>query len=174
MIPDAVLIQRPAADLDLLLSLTQKALGYSIVAGVDAGRKKHSPADKFLSCLCSFQERNAVAFHNGVLGHVSYSVLMVADERDLLDILSIADGMHFLVADTVSRGVMAAVLTGSLNQWQSAVVQGMSKSVETNVRASYGKIMRLLEGEGLSDVWRDYHTKPSADHTFLLEHHRNG
>lgn len=175
MTPDAVLILSPSVDLPRLLSLTHKMLGYSLADAVDASRKQHSDDDKFLSCLAALRDQQAPAgLSQDVLSHTSYSFLVAADERDLLDMLSFADGMHFVVQDTVARGVQAAFITGTLSQWREAVIGGMSRNAQPNVRVGFHKIMRLLEERGLAATWRDYITKPLNDSTLLLEYRRNG
>ena len=128
-------------------------------------------AEKFLSCLAAMKTQDAqVGLSPHLLTHVTFSVLLAAAERDMQDILECCSGMPFVIADTVARGVQAAVVTGTLAQWRDAVISGCQHSVEVTVRALFNKILNLFEAVNLN-VWRDCNRKP-AGQTFLLEDHR--
>jgi len=173
MPPSVVLIQQPKIDFDTLLTLTNKLLGYSPAAKIDQSRLEHSDAERFISCLAALRDPNAPAgITPNLLGHASYSALIAADERDVLDILEAVSGMHFVVAETVSRGVMLAVVTGTLAQWRDAVKTGTSQNGELNVRACWCHIMSLFTQAGLANLWKDCVTKPLKDNTFYLEDKR--
>lgn len=173
MIADAVLIQRPAIDFGTFLSLGTKALGYSPASAADASRRPLGDAERFLSCLAAMRDQKAPAtLAPHLLGHVYFSVLIAAEEQDLLDILQVASGMSFVTTDTVVRHIHLALISGTLNQWRDAVKGGTTADVTLNVRGCFGKIMGLFEREGLSGVWNDFTKKPLDDRTFLLEDKR--
>ncbi len=136
-------------------------------------RLEHSDTERFISCLAAFRDEKAAAgLTPNLLHHASFSLFIVADERDLLDIIQFASGMPVVFAETLARGVLAAVITGTLAQWRDAVKSGANPDAETNVRACFCQIMSLFEQAGLNDVWRDYQTKPMSDRTFYLEDRR--
>lgn len=118
-------------------------------------RDEHAPAGLTPNLLC----------------HVSFSVLIAAEERDLMDIIQAASSMPLVVTETRARGIMAAVVTGTLAQWRDAVVAGATQDAEHNVRACFCQIKNLFESVGLS-VWRDFNIKPSNDQLFYLEDKR--
>jgi len=169
----AVIVVRPAADLDTLIALSHDMLGYSLAASVDTSRLKHSDTTRFISCLAALRDQNAPAgITPNLLQFASYVLLIAADERDLIEILEATGGMPFVIAETVQRGVYEAVVAGTLGQWRDAVKSGANQHAEHNVRALYCKIMTLFDAEGLSDVWKDFTVKPLKDHTFFLEDKR--
>lgn len=168
---DAVLIQQPAIDFATFLGLTHTALGYSPASASDATRRPMSDAERFISCLEALRDPKATAgLRLNLLTHVSFSVLIAADERDVVEILECAAGMPFVGTETVRRDVRILVVTGTLAQWRDAVVTG--SNAKGAAQACYCKIMGLFEAAGLN-VWSDCKKKQTADpRLFLLEYHR--
>ena len=174
MQPDAVLIQRPAVDFTTFLGLSHQMLGYSPARAADACPRELTDAERFLSCLAALRDPGApVGLTPNLLAHVSFSVLVAADERDLLDILEAASGMSFVATETLARGVQASVITGTLGQWRDAVRSGTKQTAEPTVRACYCKILVLFEQAGLGHVWADCEKRPAPDQLFYLEDKRN-
>lgn len=125
-------------------------------------------AEKLLSCLASLKEENGEITPN-LLSHVSFSVLVIADERDLLDILEQTSGMSFIRVETTAAGVNLAVLSGTLAQWKAAVAAGTSEATQPTVRTCYSKILLLFDRAGLTSVWNDFERRPAPDRSgFLL------
>ncbi len=171
MIPNAVLIQEPAIDFRTFLKHTNEMLGYSPSAQADASRRILHDAEKFLSCLAGMKDQNApVGISPHLLTHVSFSLLVAADERDMQDILELCSGMPFTITDTVARGVQATVITGTLAQWRSTVISGCQSYVDTAIRGLFNHIVSLFEAVNLS-VWKDCDRKPAGS-TFLLTDQR--
>lgn len=170
MTPDAILIQQPAIDFGHFLSISNDALGYSPAAASDASPRQQSDAERFLSCLAAMQDEKAAAgMVPTLLNHVSFSALIVADERDLLGIIQAGGGIPFVHSETVRRGVLIAVMTGTLSQWRDAVKTGTNPANDQNIRACYSKLLTLFEQSGLN-VWQDFHHKTTPDRLLYLEH----
>ncbi len=166
-----ILIAQPVVDFTTFLALAHKVLGYSPSVNVDHSIVDRSDAERFISCLAALRDPQAPAgITPNLLGHVSYSVLMLTDERDLIDILEACAGMPVVSSETLSRNVMLAILTGTLAQWRDAIVSGSTRDAEYNVRQTFCQIMSLFEQAGLGKVWKDYQTKPLDDNTFYLEY----
>ncbi len=120
MKPSVAVISEPVIDFTTLIGVAQQALGYSPGAKADQVRRDMPDAERLISCLSAFHDQAAPAgLTPNLLAHVSFSVLVVADERDIIDILEAASGMAIVTADTVSRGVMIAVLSGTLTPGRS-------------------------------------------------------
>lgn len=169
---DAVLIQRPAIDFTTFLGLSHKMFGYSPASAADRNRRELHDVERFLSCLAALQDPDAlVGLSPHLLTHVSFSVLLATNERDLLDVLEYCSGMPFVAADTVVRGFQAAVVTGTLAQWRNAIISGCQSEVEGSVRALFNKILSIFEAANLN-VWTDCARRPSNDNTLLLEDKR--
>lgn len=168
MVPDVRLIAVPSVDFDTFLGLSQQALGRNPAAAGDASPRNLSDTERFIGCLVSMQ---CPAEHPGLfphlLTHVSFSILVAADDRDMFDIIQIASGMPFVVTDTIMRGVQLAVITGDLNQWRDAVKSGSSLRKEFNVRAFFNRVMNLFVDAGLN-AWTEFKKTDFHDQTFLL------
>jgi hypothetical protein len=148
----------------------RQVLGYSPLAGVGAAEREMSDAETFLSCLAAFHDEKAPAgFALHLLPHVSYSILVVADDQDMRDILEYCSGMSFVTANTLARGATAAVISGTLAQWRNAVASGSGRNVEGSVRLGFNNIRRLFSAACL-DLWDDYCVSEADDHTLLLEY----
>lgn len=168
---EVVLVTKPAVDFLALLKLTQDALGFNIASNADSSHRKFSETEKFLSCLASLKDEEGVITTN-LLSHVSFSVLIIADERDLIDILERTSGMSFVRAETTVSSVDLAVLTGNLAQWRDAVAAGTSESTPPTVRTCYSKILMLFDRAGLTSVWSNFDRRNAPDRSgFLLEYH---
>ena len=168
----AILIQQPNIDFGEFLKATHEMFGYSLATNSDASHKQLSDSERFLSCLTSMKDPSAaVGLPPHLLTHVSFSVLVATNERDLMDVLECCSSMPFTSAETLVRGVQAAVITGTLTQWKSAVLAGCHETTEPSVRFMFNQILALFEGVNLN-VWGDCTKRESRDHTLLLEDHR--
>lgn len=172
MIPDALLIQQPSVDFTAFLGRASHALGFSPSSQADACRRQLHDSEKFLSCLSAMKDQEAtVGLSPHLLAHVTFSLLITADERDMLDILEYCSGMPFVAADTCARGIQIAVVTGNLSQWRDATISGCQPQIETSVRMLFNNVVALFESVNLN-VWTDCERRP-AGRTFLLEDHRS-
>ena len=170
---DAVLIIKPHIDFKTLLGLSSEALGYKPTEKSDAGLLDVSDTERFISALAAIRDpKSPAGLIAGLLTHVSFSVFLACEERDMIDVLQSAAGMPFVVADTVARGVQVAVISGTLAQWRDAVSNGSTLTTEGEVRLCFNRIHSLFEGAGL-DVWTDFRVHPAEDATFYLEDKRN-
>lgn len=165
----AILIQQPNVDFSAFLAHAHEMFGYSPASESDACHKQLSDSERFLSCLAAMKDRNApVSLPPHLLAHVSFSVLVAANERDILDVLEYCSTMAFTTAETVARGIDAAVITGTLAQWRDAVIAGCRPQVEASVRDLFNKILSLFESQNLG-VWENCSRKTHQDNTLLLE-----
>lgn len=173
MNPEALLINRPAIDFRTFLGIGRKVMGYSLGEASNSAHREVPDAERFLSCLAALRDQKApVSLPPKLLTHVSFSVLLVADDRDMPDILECCAGMPFTLADTLARGVQIAVVSGALGQWRDAVASGMTPGEEASVRHCFNKIRKLFRAEGL-DVWTDFNLREAPDHvTYYLEDKR--
>ncbi len=165
-----LLIQSPAFDFAKLFASSYEMFGYSVSASSDSSHKRLSDSERFLSCLASMKDQNApVGLSPRLLNHVSFSILLATNERDLMDVLECCSSMSFTTADTIIRGVLAAVVTGTLAQWKTAVLSGCHSTTEPSVRFIFNKILAEFESANLG-VWSDCSRKNHRDdNTLLLE-----
>lgn len=166
---DAILINQPAIDFAALLGFTSEALGYNIAAKSDTCGRRLSDAEKFVSCLAALRDPDALpGLRPNLLNQVSFSVLVIAEAKDVKDILEAASTLPFVRKRTKVRGVEFVILHGTLAQWRDAVISGTHYA---QAQACYCKIAALFEGVGLN-VWRDCNRNPSPNGLFQLEDKR--
>jgi hypothetical protein len=169
MQPHAVLITQPTVDFATLIAVSHQALGYSIATASDASRKQQHAAERFLSLLAAMRDRAAPAgLSPNLLHHVSFSVLIAADELDTIEILECASGMPFVSVETLTRGIQLNIVSGTLAQWRDAVVSGTRRSGA--VQTLYCQIMGLFEAHNLNP-WSEFNKRWSGQ-VFLLEDKR--
>jgi len=172
MLPAAIIISRPTVDMATFIGVSHKVLGRSPASNVDACSRPMLDAERLLSCLAVLRDPEA---RNGLqpnlLAHVAFSLFLVADERDFLDIIECAAGMPVVFTETLVHNVMAAVITGTLGQWRDAVKAGSDSNAEHSVRHCFNQIHGLFVAEGLN-VWSEFKQRPGSEHTFLFEDKR--
>ncbi len=172
MTSHAVLVQQPSIDFTQFLGNSHEMFNTSLSAKADASHKQLTDTERFLSCLAAMQDGEApVSLPPNLLTHVSFSVLIAIDDREMLDVLTCCSKMPFVVADTVARGIQAAVITGSLSQWRRAVLSGCRMDAQQPVRELFNRILTLFEAACL-DVWADCRRREGPGNTLLLEDQR--
>ena len=157
MTPRSALVTQPALSVETLAVACSQLFDHKPVDGVDKSVRKLSDAERFLSIIDAMRCPDApVGLSPDLLKHVSFSVLTVALEQDMLSILEVCSGMSVTLADTKGRGIMAGVITGTLDQWRDAVVAGCSRHIIAEVRAGFNQIHSLFVGAGLGSIWKGY------------------
>jgi hypothetical protein len=172
MIPHSALITQPSLAVEQLVLACSQLFDHKVADGIDSSPRNLTDAEKFLSILAAMREPGAPAsLPPDLLKHVTFSVLTVAEERDMVDILDICSGMCTTLAATRGRGIIAVVLTGRLNEWRDAVTTGCSKYIQFEVRSGFNQIHSLFVGAGLGAIWKGY--RQTNDGTlFHLTHER--
>lgn len=167
MIVDVALIQRPNVDFAKFLTVTREALGYSPAKAADASRVKLSDTERFISCLDALRNPESVpGLREDLLSHVQFGVLFAVDERDLVEVLEVAQ-MQFVTTETRIRGVSMGVISGTLAQWRDAVIRGTQKTGA--VQAMYCRVLAAFESDGIK-LWAHCKRMPSPDpRLFSLE-----
>lgn len=168
MIPKSTFISQPSVEFGVLLQACDEILGHKVTHGVDSTSKRLSDSERFLSILSAMRDAEArVGFPPNLLTHVSFSVLTVASDVDMMDILEACSGMAFTHAETKMRGILVSVITGTMQQWRDAIVTGTQHSQAT-IRAGFNQLHDLFVQVGLGSIWNDYEQKPQDDGTYLL------
>jgi hypothetical protein len=164
---EAVLISQPSVDFSTFLGVAHSALGYSPAASADASGREMSDSERFLSCLAAIRDREAVAgMVPGLLGFVSFSVLMIGQSSDLLAILS-APELSFIAGQTLADDIHLAVCNGTLSAWREAVRHGASATAPKRVRTAMLRIKSLFDRAGLGAAWSDMVEKQTMTGAFL-------
>lgn len=160
-------IARTQVDWQALLQLAKQVLGRSISAGVDNRKQVVGDLRSYLAVLGELDiegsDPDAVLREAGsLLRHVHYGFL-VATATDLrVDVLAESDLR-------VSGESKCFVVSGNLEQWRTAIINGCTSRSKYVVRLFYDKCLAIFEREGLGSVWLMYEKANVADRTFRLE-----
>lgn len=168
MILNVCVIQTPNYQLPTFLSLCLKMLGYSPAKKADAAGLKDQ--SHLLSTLAAFKDESVIpGVKNAhiIYDIVPYSCLLVAYEQDMLFLLECLPGMPFTVVDTTARGVQAAIVTGTLQQWRSTVNRWCKAEQNKDIREAFNKVYQAFQQIGLAEVFAQTR-KDLHDNTFAL------
>jgi len=151
MKPAVALILTPRLHLDRLLPITRQLLGYNLAQSADTTPIPLKDMVHQLACLAAFRNAKAApVLSKDCLSLLSVGFIIAAEEEDMILIAEAAKGLDFIVTETQQRGVLAAILSGSLNNWRAAIECGAK--VSGNVQHCYALIRSQLEHEGLTGL----------------------
>ncbi len=176
MEPMIIPIVTPQVDWQTFLSTATAAVRTSITKAVDkGGLEPRSPA-AFIVSIAEFQADvdSALAIlrdAGGLLKHLSYTFLFVAEESDL-QFLYEESCLNISTTYLDSAKWKAAIVSGNLEQWRSAVINGCSDRVSVSYRKLMGKCLLFFEKIGLGELWAFHKKTTTLDGTFLLTHKR--
>lgn len=136
---DAQLVEHSSPLFDNLMRWTHQALGASIARVAD--ERKLKGVEKYASCL---SELGADPYR-----HIHLSFQIVCEDVDVLAILQAA-GLPFIARDTIRRGIIYALISGTVAQWRDAVNAGLKKESTSEI---YLKIKGQIQAVGL-DPWK--------------------
>ncbi len=175
MDPGVALVLLTKLDLDIFLPLSRDMLGYSPAQNADRALAPFKDLEFGLVCASAFKDEAAPPHLTAVcpqlnLFHAGF--LIAADERDMVDILELA-AMPYVRTDTLSRGITAVVISGSLAQWRDAIkLACLAQSRDPcprGVRAAFNTVYKILVDNGLQRIFNGLQTSDLPDRTFLLE-----
>ena len=168
MTPTGIIVQQSVLNTPTFLAACVELLGYSPARAADSQNLKDTAHD--LSCLSSFRARDAnpgVKYAKEIYELITIGVLVVADERDMPEILEVA-GLPFALTETKVRGIQAALVSGTFANWRTVVPRGCSSDVPMPVRICYDTFYLQFRSIGLEAIF-EKSQRTLDDNTFLLE-----
>lgn len=154
MKPAAALILTPRLHLDKLLPITRELLGRNLAQSADTTPIPLKSIIHQLACLAAFRNAKAApVLSKDCVSLLSVGFVVAAEEEDMILIVEAAKGLDFIVTETQQRGVLAAIVSGTLNNWRTAIACGVKAG--GNVQHCYALIRSQLEHEGLGDLCRE-------------------
>lgn len=171
MTPGVALIIKPELDLNLFLPLARKLLDYSPAKEADGSAVPLLALAHQLACIAAFKNKKApatVRHARPYLGLFAVGFIVASDERDMVLILEATRGMECVVTETTQRGVQAAIISGTLAQWQRAIKLACQTSVVLPVRQVFNAMYKQLAEQGLRSIFDGLRISDQPDQTFLL------
>ena len=163
------LVQFSQLDLAKTLQIGRVMLDRNLDDAADAAG--HDPPLHHMLCVAAMKNPDAKSANDikPYLGMFHAGFIIAADERDWTEILEIA-GLPCVTSFTVDRNILAGFITGTLLQWQEAVLRGCQRDVSQDVRALYNQLYTQLKNIGLTAAFDFSSTNHPRDTTFLLEY----
>jgi len=138
---NVVLVMFSDYDLATLATLTHTMFGQSICREAD---KKELPEKLHnLECLKNFGENQNI----NKIYFVSF--LILADSRDILDLLTICNGLSFIYSPTRNRDCETLIVTGSLCAWDQVLVNAFSVVRRYEIENIFKTIYKEVEKLGI-------------------------
>lgn len=168
---DALFIGRLAIDTETFLGASKEVLGRSLSKKLDAQGKDVTSVSGYLALLSALKnpdlDFNLILENPGSLLQHQFYVFLIACSRNTLNELLEETKLSIQSAESNS-GIMLAVISGTLEDWRSAIINICSEKTSFNLRLLFDKILLLFEQEGLSRLWSQYTKKTLPDKTFKL------
>ena len=176
MLPEITLVAGTATDWPRFVSAVNATLGRSPTRELDnCGMTVGSPGT-YLAALAEFQKAGsnpltAVREADRTLEHLSLTFLCAVDTPTALAVLKASYGLAVLGCEP-SRGRDNFLLSGSLRNWRTAVVENCTPGADPQARAFFNSVWSTLDRLGFRDLFARYQRKDLKDTTFALEQKR--
>lgn len=168
-----VLASFSRVEMDTLLPIARQAFGRSIAASAD--KAGFDPPLHHMLCIAAIKEKNLKPTASSAAAYLDLfhaGFFIAASEYDFAEILEIA-AMPSVSADTVTRGVRAAYIAGTLTQWRQAIMRGCVADTGPEARHVFNGVYKALCKLGLSPALQLQPGQEREDKTFLIEHKKS-
>lgn len=149
-------------------------VGRSPTRGIDDSGLKLSNHAIFLASLAEFhsgkpeQPLDILRNDNMVLRHLFFGFLISGTKSMICRIMEMTD-LDITTTNTLADG-RAAVVTGTLQVWKSAIVICLHQQLDFDLRCVFNKCLDVFFAAGLQNVFADYRKTGLPDKTYLLEY----
>lgn len=150
------------------IQTTQAVLGYSPTRGLDAGTlPKHSDPAAFLACV-DFGNKPEYALREGpAQGWFAHYFVSFLAELNQETINAFSEHTRISVLSRQGRGSFLVVLSGTMDLWHSAIVNGCRRDVDSSFRHCMNDIYNKVLVMGFRPSFRQK-KQDLRDGTFIL------
>ncbi len=169
MTPQVVPITHSVIDWNNYLKIVQRAIGTSITKSLDKAGMTPGSIPAFLFTLADLKQHPPTILRDSssLLRHVSVSFLAIIDSDSLIEFLELGT-LSILTRETIKPEITILILSGNLDQWRSAVIEGCSLESPFQIRSVFDQCLIHFEKAGLGNLWFHYKKRTMSDGTFLL------
>jgi hypothetical protein len=162
---DVIPIARTQVDWHILLSAAKQLLGRSLASGLDARKQQVGDAASYLVALAELEREgvdvtSVLREAGSLLRNIHYSFLVTG-----VNLYWIATTSSLKVTGTER----CAIVSGNLEEWRTAIVNGCTDRSSLEVRMFYDKCLLHFERDGLGQVWNNFAKSTMPDDSFKLE-----
>jgi hypothetical protein len=166
MLPDAILIGRSNINFEVLLGTAKQVLGRSISKTLDSQGKDITKPISYLTLLSEIKNNSFNADDAGhLLAHYFYTFAIACDPKTLNDLL---EQSRLKIISAEGNSMHFAVVSGTLEEWRTAIINCCSEQSSFNLRLLFDKIFLMFEQEGLLKLFMNYKKRTLPDRTFKL------
>lgn len=154
------------------LIAAKQALGHSITTQLDTAGMKTDSLAAFIATIGNIVDPDVkpsalLADAGALLRHVSFGFLAAVDTSLLMQVME-QTSLSITSVTLPNHNTRLAVITGSLEEWRSAIINGCSVLSTYEYRAFLDVCMLHMEKHSLAPLWQFYHKETIADKTFIL------
>lgn len=166
------IIGKTQVDFQTLFSIASQTLGRSVSRSLDEVQTPAKAPTGFIAALMEFKSPNsklvaAVRRPGFTLLHLHYTFLVVSTPEAIGEVQQ-QTNLH-IVTERTKSGFSVSIVTGSLDQWRSAIINGLSESCGYSLRLFLDACLVELDKEGLGPMFQDYNRITHLDQTFSLK-----
>lgn len=157
---------------EVLLETAKTALQRTVTGSIDANSKTLGDFASYIAALGEMETPNThpdkvLVEPGSLLKQLFFGFMIVSFTDDFHKIRYRTDLAIHLTA-TVYPGVSMAVVSGTLEQWRTAVINCCIERIDLTIRLVFNKILSEFEKMGLYRIWLDYSKVKLKDDTIKL------
>lgn len=105
-----------------------------------------------------------------LLSHLHFGFMVDGSANLIYQIMELTD-LKIISARLKDRKGRAAIVSGTLKQWQEAIINILCSSTHRNqeLRWVFSQCLDFFYRIGLYDIWHNYRKQAQSDQTYLLE-----
>lgn len=159
-------------DWQALMKATSESMGRSVTRSLDAAKIKPESTFAYLAALGEFKKQGSPVLDvirdpGSLLRHLWYGFYVAAGKQVFFEIMESSD-LDALVSSSLRKDIKVGIVSGNLEVWRSAIINGCSRHSSENLKTFYNQCLTIFDKEGFSGVWSGYsRTKNGAQ--LLLE-----
>lgn len=155
------------------LNTAEKILHRSIVIGLDRKNIPFGDLASYISILGEIHAEDSDPIKTQreaghLLQHISLSFLVISTKEGLYEIAT-QTALSVLTGEQEPGSVYeTAIVTGTLEQWRTEIINGCSETANQNHRLFANKILTWIDNAGLGRVFDNFSKRRAKDGTLLL------
>lgn len=164
---EIVPISSTIIDWKIFLQVAKQSIGRSVTAGLDSIGQPIGDVSSYIVALGEFdcEDSNPTTTlkeAGALLRHVSLGFLVLNTyDSFLLEIATTSD-------IKILKQERCAVITGNLEEWRNAIINGCDERVSYDTRLFYDKCLLYFDRVGLGHIWSKFQKEKIPDGTFRL------
>ena len=156
-----------------LLQNINRCLGRSLTAHLDSAGMRLDGLPPIIAALGGIRQegdkpQTILNDPGPLLKHINIGFLIVLKANTLMSLLEDGD-LVITSGETISDGIRASIVTGTLEQWRTTIINCCSRESSSELRAILDQVILHFEKMGLAQLWYEYQKRSLPDSTFYLE-----